>query len=164
LELYVVRHGEAAPQAAGGDRERALTERGALAAERVGVGLATLGVTLDALLASPLRRAQETARILARSLGAEPRTEDALDGGASATDLLRVLPDWTRGRRRVALVGHQPVLGELVTLASFGPGRPCVALPPAGVARIDFPGAPRVAGAELVWLATPDLLDRVGRA
>ena len=159
MELYVVRHGAAAPNAAGGDRERALTEGGAHAVEAVARALAGLGVALDVLLASPLRRAQETAHLLAGPLAARAtETLAALDGDTAAADLLRELPDWTRARRRVALVGHQPVLGELVTLATFGPGRAAVALSPGGVVRIDFEGAPRIAGGALVWLATPELL------
>ena len=62
----------------------------------------------------------------------------------------------------MAIVGHQPVLGELITRASFGAGCASVALPPGGVAPIDFGGSPRIAVGELVWLVTPDLLGRIG--
>jgi len=162
MQLYVVRHGTAERQAAGGDAARSLTDAGALEVAAVGRGLRALGVALDALFASPLRRAQQTARILADQLGGpEPETAELLDGGASAAAILRELASWGRGRSRIAIVGHQPVLGELVTLAGFGVGRAGVALPPGGVVRLDFPGAPRVEGGALVWLATPDLLARI---
>ena len=162
MQLYVVRHGAAAQHAAGGDAARPLTEAGALEVAAVGRGLRALGVALDALVASPLLRAQQTARILSDTLGApEPETEALLDGSAAAPAILRELATWTRGRGRLAIVGHQPVLGELVTLASFGAGRASVALPPGGVARIDFAGTPRVASAVLVWLVTPDLMGRL---
>ena len=162
MELYVVRHGEAARYAPGGDADRPLTEQGARQVEAVARGLQGLGVELDALLASPLRRAQETAGLLAPALGGiAVDTRPALDGGAPASTILRELREWTRSRRRVAIVGHQPVLGELVTLASFGAGRAGILMPPAGVVRIDFPGSPRIASGELVWLVTPDVLDRM---
>lgn len=163
MQLYVVRHGSAGRHAPGGDAARALTAAGVREVEGAGRGLAALGVALEALFASPLRRAQETARLLAAQLGGpEPETEDVLDGGAPAVALLREVAHWSRGCSRIAIVGHQPVLGELVSLASAGLGHGGTALAPATVARIDFPGAPRVGGGQLVWLLPPEVLGRIG--
>lgn len=162
MQLYVVRHGEAVGTAAGGDAARPLTERGAAAVAAVGRGLQAAGVTLDALIASPLRRAQETARILARALGGpEPSIEPVLDGSATAAAILRDAGIWARGRTRVAIVGHQPVLGELVMLATAGIGAAGAALPPACVVRIDFSGEPRIGAGQLVWWMPPELLGRL---
>jgi phosphohistidine phosphatase SixA len=162
MQLYVVRHGSADRHAPGGDAARALTEVGVREVEGTGRGLAALGVALDALFASPLRRAQETARLLAAQLGGpEAETQELLDGGAPAAVLLRELAHWSRGRARIAIVGHQPVLGELVALASAGLGHGGAALAPATVARIDFPGPPRIGSGQLVWLLPADVLARI---
>ncbi len=165
MDLYVVRHGEAARYAPGGDADRPLTDQGARQVEAVARGLRGLGVELDALLASPLRRAQETAQLLAKGLGGKlaPETETVLDGTANAAAILQHLAHAVRSRARVAIVGHQPVLGELVGLASAGSNGGSVALAPACVARLAFPGGARVGGAQLVWLLPPEVLERVGR-
>jgi broad specificity phosphatase PhoE len=90
-----LRHGESAhnahrgagPLAAtAGDR---LTERGREQARAAGLGLAGMGVTR--LLASPMRRAAETAATLGAGLGLEPATladADELRGGESFGDLV----------------------------------------------------------------------------
>jgi phosphohistidine phosphatase len=163
MDLYVVRHGEAARYAPGGDAERPLTAQGARQVEAVARGLRGLGVELDALLASPLRRAQETALLLAKGLGGKPapEAEAVLDGTANAAAILQHLAHAVRSRARIAIVGHQPVLGELVGLASAGSNGGAVALAPACVARLAFPGAARVGGAQLVWLLPPEVLERV---
>ena len=164
MDLYVVRHGEAVRYAPGGDAERPLTNEGARQVEAVARGLRGLGVELDALLASPLRRAQQTARLLADGLGGKLalETEPVLDGTANAAAILHHLAHAVRSRARVVIVGHQPVLGELVGLASAGAGGGAVALAPACVARLAFPGAARVGGAQLVWLLPPEVLERIG--
>lgn len=162
MQLYVVRHGEAAAKAPGGDAERPLTESGARRVRAVARGLRVLGVQLDLLLASPLRRAQETARLLAEGLGGPaPATEPILDGNAGGASILQQLADPVHVRARVAIVGHQPVLGELVALATSGIGGSAATLAPASVACIEFPGAPRIGGGQLVWLMPPDVLERL---
>jgi len=164
MDLYVVRHGEAVRYAPAGDADRPLTEQGARQVEAVARGLRGLGVELDALLASPFRRAQETAQILAEGLGGRlaPETERVLDGTANAAAILQHLAHAVRSRARVAIVGHQPVLGELIGLASAGAGGGAVALAPACVARLAFPASARVGGAQLVWLLPPEVLERIG--
>jgi phosphohistidine phosphatase len=159
MELYVVRHGEAAPQAAGGDAARPLTSRGAAIVAAVGRGLREAGVGLDAIAASPRLRAQQTARLLADALGRPPvSTEAILDGSESAGVILDALPTFVVRGSRLAIVGHQPVLGELVMLAAAGRGTPGASLPPACVVRIEFVGAPHAGAGRIAWWAPPALL------
>jgi phosphohistidine phosphatase SixA len=127
-------------------------------------GLRTLGVGLDRLLASPLRRALETARILARELeGPEPDTAAVLDGSAPADAILNELAACGPADR-VGLVGHMPGLGELVTLATTGVASGGAALGTASVARVDFEGRPRPGGGRLRWLLTAEQLARLSAA
>jgi broad specificity phosphatase PhoE len=67
-ELVLVRHGEAAPNPPDAPAyDPPLSERGRWQAERLAQRLA--GTRIDALYASPLRRAQETAQAVARATG-----------------------------------------------------------------------------------------------
>lgn len=160
MQVYVVRHAEAEAAGAGGDAARALGARGRAQAAAAAAGLRSLGVALDRVLASPLRRAQETAALLAAALGRPPiETVAALDGGAPAEAILAELHA-CGGEERVALVGHMPVLGALVVLAAAGVGASGVALGTASVARIDFEGRPRAGAGRLRWLLTAEQLAR----
>ena len=114
MRVLVIRHAHAAQQTPGvPDAERPLTpegERGFRAAAR---GLARL-VRPDVLLTSPLRRARQTAAILATAWGAiEATPAPALASGdvAAILETLEMHPlDAT-----VAMVGHEPTVSALVS-------------------------------------------------
>jgi serine/threonine-protein phosphatase PGAM5 len=77
-ELYLVRHAEPEPSPGGEDAGAGLSELGRQQAHRLGARLA--GVRFDVLRHSPLRRAEETAQVLAGHLPGTP---------LSASELLR---------------------------------------------------------------------------
>jgi phosphohistidine phosphatase len=171
MEVYLVRHGRAAPLGAAdapggaaGDAGRPLTARGAAEVAAVARGLRALGVRPDPLLASPRLRARQTADLLAAGLASPaPRTATVLDGGAAPEEILSELRGLSAGAA-VGLVGHMPGLAEVLMLAVAGIGGAGTPLEPAGAARIDFPGAPRPGAGRLVWLLPPGLLARLGGA
>jgi phosphohistidine phosphatase len=118
MELYIVRHAEAEPATPEtGDAARPLTRRGRDRFGRSVRGLERLGVTLDRVYHSPLLRAVETAELLVPLLDNE--------GGESF-----VTQELARGPReelleevegeRVALVGHEPYVSELLALLVLG--------------------------------------------
>jgi phosphohistidine phosphatase len=165
VQVYVVRHAEAEPgSASGSDAGRALTARGQAQAAAAAAGLRALDGALDRILASPLRRAQETAAILARALGRPPvETVAALDGGSPPEAILAELAA-VGAEQRVALVGHMPVLGELVALATTGVGASGVGLATASIARVDFAARPRAGAGRLCWLMSAEQLARCADA
>ena len=158
-----MRHGEAAPPGSeGGDRGRPLTQRGTAEVAAAARGLAALGVRLDRLLTSPLRRALETSRLLAAAIeGPEPEPSPVLDGGSSAEAILAALGPQSGAGARLGVVGHQPVLGQLLTLAIAGVASGGAALGTASVARIDFEGCPRAGAGRLRWLLDAGQLARL---
>jgi phosphohistidine phosphatase len=164
VKVYIVRHGEAEEQRPGRrDEERELTGQGRAEFEQVVAGLAALGVRVDAILTSPLIRARQTAEILARALpGPPPVQTDALAPGGSFEGVFRALRDPT-SESHVALVGHEPSLGALVSLASAGVASDGTPLKKGGVACLRFAGTPRPKGATLAWLLTPKQLRRLGK-
>jgi phosphohistidine phosphatase len=87
------------------DAERPLSESGREQSRAAGAALRALGVEIDACLASPRKRAMETARLACEELGGdvEPRLEPKLAGGPfDAEGLAAGLGD------EVLLVGHDP--------------------------------------------------------
>ena len=120
MRLILVRHAQAA--AGEPDELRPLTPEGRAQARELGSRLRAQGVQPDAVLASPLLRARETAAAL--DLG-EAEVDERLAPGASATDIC----DAAAGRGdTVVVVCHQPDCGETVlAIAGFE-----VPFPPGG--------------------------------
>lgn len=159
MELYFLRHGEAAERDGwnGRDFDRPLTDRGRKRMKREAKMMDELALAFDVILTSPLVRAKETAAIVAEGLGLSERVvEDPRLGGdfspAHLADILSEQP----GAGSILLVGHEPSLGE--TLGELVGGAR-IAFKKGGLAFVDLPaGLPR--RGELVWLLPPKILAR----
>lgn len=108
MELYLIRHAKAAPRSPNlEDALRPLTPEGKKSFAMAVEGMARLGLTFDRLYHSPWLRAVETAELLIPLVrGESVSTAHLADDPSSA--LLRELSG-----RRVALVGHEPWMGEM---------------------------------------------------
>jgi phosphohistidine phosphatase len=163
-ELYLVRHAIAAERGDEwpDDRERPLTKRGIDRFKDAVRGLGAMGVTLDEIFTSPLVRAAQTAELLAAGIDGKPpvRTLDALAPGHAPGVVMTRLSRIAR-RPRVALVGHEPDLGELAAHL-IGAGRP-LPFRKGGVCRIDLTSAGGAAAGSLVWFLPPRVLRGLAR-
>ncbi len=111
LRLLLVRHGESEAnheRRMQGRLDSPLTPRGRRQAEAIAARIASMG-KLDALYASPLRRAFDTARAIAAATGAEPivlpdlmETDIGQATGLSWEDFAARWPRHARGIRRGA--------------------------------------------------------------
>jgi phosphohistidine phosphatase len=137
-ELYLIRHGIAAERGDEwpDDDKRPLTARGVARFKEEVEGLKRLNAGVDEIFTSPLVRAKQTADLLAAGLAGKPAVKilDALAPGHTPGSLMAQLARTAR-RRRIALVGHEPSLGELAAHL-IGAGR---ALPfkKGGICRIE---------------------------
>jgi len=113
MDLILWRHAEAEDGAP--DLERRLTPKGQKHAARMAEWLLQRLPASFVVLASPARRAQETAR----ALGASVRTVAALAPGASVRDILAAA-EWPDRRTPVVVVGHQPDLGRTAAFLVSG--------------------------------------------
>jgi phosphohistidine phosphatase len=134
VRLYLVRHAEAAPGEP--DELRSLTPSGRAVARDLGRRLAS-GDSPDAVLASPLLRARETAEEIARALGTTAAPDERLAPGATA-DAVREAAADHGGNGTVVAVGHQPDCGRIAAALTGGPEPP---FPKAGVVAIDLSGS-----------------------
>ena len=162
MELYLVRHAIAAdrdPERWPGDRDRPLTATGISKFRAAARGLARIVPEVDAVWASPLRRAWHTAEILKTEAGWPAPVEcAALEPNASAMDVL----ERVRARARVerlALVGHAPGLDEIGSLALCGgTANPFFELRKGGAACVTFDAELAPGAGSLVWLLAPKLM------
>jgi phosphohistidine phosphatase len=167
MQLLVIRHGIAEDRdafAATGedDAQRPLTKRGEGKMKAVAAGLRHVVGTLDTLAASSLVRAQQTAEIVAESYGDMPvETVKALSPDSEP----RALLGWLRQRGAadvVAIVGHEPHLGILVTWLMTGQVASRVTLRKGGACLLDFSAHVASDAGTLQWALTPSQLRRIG--
>ncbi len=110
MDLILWRHAEAEEAPEGGeDLERALTSRGEKQAARMAGWLDRQLPEGLRVLASPAKRTEQTARALGRKF----KLRAELLPGGSPADLLELV-QWPRSRGAVLVVGHQPMLGQVV--------------------------------------------------
>lgn len=161
--LLLVRHGiaEDADLAAAvgmADHRRPLTPKGEKKMRRIARTLAELVPDLALVASSPLRRAVQTAEILAAAYGKVPMVQtDALAPGARPETIAELLGD-QRIPGPCALVGHEPDLGRWASWALCGEGRSFIQFKKGGAALLTFPGLPAAGHGELLWLLTPTQL------
>lgn len=105
--LILMRHGKAEPYAES-EEQRPLTAAGFERVRQSARALAENGFKPDVLLASPLLRAQQSARAAGEILGVTPQTAPELDGRLSAKGLLEFAQDQLQKAGCVMLVGHNP--------------------------------------------------------
>jgi phosphohistidine phosphatase len=115
MHLYVIRHAEAVPRSSDiDDASRPLTEKGRRQWRRAARGFERLGIRPERVVHSPWLRAVQTAEELGERVDGE-RVATRRIAEAPSTALLREL-----NGECVAVVGHQPWLGELVALLVLG--------------------------------------------
>jgi phosphohistidine phosphatase len=158
-ELYIIRHGlaEERGEAWPDDNKRPLTPDGVSRMRKAARGLARIGVTIDIVLTSPLVRARQTAEIVAGGL--EPRPSliniDSLAPDGSYAAIIADLEKHGR-RQRIALVGHEPSIGELG--ARLIGSRHALEFKKGAICRIDLDELPPVSPGDLRWMLTPKIL------
>ena len=164
IELYIVRHAIAAERGPEwpDDSKRPLTERGVERFRESVDGLVWLQVQVDVVLTSPLVRAKQTAQYLSSGLPSKPpvKTVEALAPGHAPPEMMEQVAREGRGHSRVAIVGHEPDLGELTgwLLGS----RRAVPLKKGGVCRIDLDTMSARHGT-LAWHIPPRALRKLAR-
>ena len=161
MKLLVIRHGTAEDSAPGGDAQRSLTHEGKKEMKEVASGLRAVVDTIDVIGASPLVRAQQTAEIVAKGFGDAPiKTVNALVPGSDLSELLGWISEHA-SKKVVALVGHEPLLGTLVTWLMTGMENSRVEMTKAGAALLEFDSRVAAGSARLRCLLTRHELRRL---
>lgn len=163
MELYLIRHGiaeERRPQIA--DEERALTKEGRQKTEKIAQRLKKLNLNFDFIFTSPLVRARQTAEILlAAQLGLQVEESHHLSPDGSLFDWVT---QWLMQKdravmSRLALVGHEPCLGEWAEILAWGESKASLIVKKAGIIGVKIPdeGSP-IGRSQIFWLTPPRYL------
>jgi phosphohistidine phosphatase len=123
-------------------------------------GLNELEVAVDLIITSPLVRTRQTADIIAEVLTAKPAvvTSDALAPAGTTTGVIQDIVKHSR-KGRIALVGHEPNMGELA--ARLIGARSLMPFKKGAVCRIDFEVLPPKGIGELRWFMPPRVLRKL---
>lgn len=158
-ELYLIRHGIAAERGTyANDDERPLIDTGRKKTEKVARRLYNLGLRFDRILTSPLVRAKQTATILQKAgLSSQVEELTALVPDSDLNLGLQWLAE--QGDRTLALIGHQPDLGNWAEMLVWGSIREKLIVKKAAVIGLKLPESGTLAGnSELFLLASPKWL------
>ncbi|MFN2564134.1 MAG: phosphohistidine phosphatase SixA [Gemmatimonadaceae bacterium] len=161
MQLLVIRHAiaedrEAFAPSGRDDSERPLTAEGREKMEQAVDGLRRLVPRIDLLAASPYTRAMQTAQIVAAAYGVSAANIKGIDALVPEAPLQRFV-SWVERRaatKVVAIVGHEPHLGQLVTWLMSGLPESRIELKKGGAGLLEFEGQPGPGVGVMRWLVT----------
>jgi phosphohistidine phosphatase len=162
IELYLIRHGVAEERGEEwpDDMKRPLSPEGVSKLRKAARALSRLDVRIDVILTSPLVRTRQTAEVIASGLAPHPHivTADSLAPDGSAAAVVADLEKHAK-RGRVALVGHEPGIGELA--ARLIGSRHPIPFKKGAICRIDVESLPPSGPGDLCWFLAPKILRAV---
>jgi phosphohistidine phosphatase len=169
MELYIIRHAIAYPLGKKNDftdEKRALTAEGRDRMREAVKGLRRLGSDFDLMLTSPLVRAVETAEIIASALGVGKKDIEQTDNLAPGASIEALFAEIKKhnGAEAIALVGHQPDLGDIISSIAQGAQSLAIQLKKGGVCCINITETVPALRGELMWLMTPRQLRLLAKA
>ncbi len=156
--LYFLRHASAGQQlsSAKKDVKRGLDKDGIEQCGYIGRALAALGVQVDIIVSSPLKRSAQTAALVGNEMGHEGKLvmENALAPQASFSDFQKMLAKYAR-QDSILLVGHNPNLSEFLGRVICDSGcEAVVELKKGAVAKVEM----RRNSGSMSWCFTPRIL------
>ncbi len=168
MQCFLVRHGPSEnrdPIRWPVDDDRPLSAPGQKETEQAARGLTRLDLSVSRVISSPAERARATAAIVHRALGLKvpPERWPELAPESPAEPVLARLAGEGRRANGALLVGHEPMLSELIGLALTGEALSLVHVARAGAAALSFDGAIAPGAGRLDWLIPRRGLARLER-
>ena len=161
MDCILFRHGIAVDREEwdGQEAKRPLTPKGVDKTRAAAEGLARLDLTPTHLVASPLVRALETAKIIrdVLKLHDDVQRSELLLPDASPDQLVKWLASLPH-QACVLCVGHEPNMGQSAAFMLFGAPAPGLSLKKAGACAIRFDGGPKSGKGMLRWWLMPSQL------
>ncbi len=167
MNLYVLRHGLAADRDSlqySRDEDRPLTPKGTRKMARQVKGMRSIGLSMDAIVTSPLLRAVQTARIVHKRLPAlsTPVTSENLTPLGGRHSLVDELAAGYPSDSSVMIVGHEPYLSDLISVLVSGVPGQLVRLKKGALCKLRLP-SPRYGRCGWIeWSLTPRQLVKLG--
>jgi len=157
MNIYFLRHASAGKRMVNSSKDdrRPLDEEGILQARYIGRMLAGLDIQVEQIVSSPLKRALQTANLVANELAFETaiHMDEALRPEADFEHFQAMLSD-LRKYESVMVVGHNPSLTEFLSKTiSAGTGATHIDFKKGAVAKVEVTGR----NGNLHWLITPKI-------
>ena len=166
MELFILRHGEAGQRSHSSDRIRPLTSAGKAEVLEIAKSLKTIGLKFDLIATSPLKRAYDTAKIVSDifNIGNRLQVWNELAPEGQKALVFRKISQ-LREEYAVLVVGHQPLLGEIVNdMVHKGKSGPCnFILKKGGIVRLRLLNKGNMPKGELRWLLSPRILKNISK-
>ncbi len=166
MECILVRHGIAVERDEweGTEEDRPLTDRGKKRVRQAAAGLAALDCRPTHVYTSPFVRAYDTARLVRVGVcpSVKVETREELAVGAKPEQLVHVLQALPSDAV-VLCVGHEPFLGELVSLLLCGKKLPTFPLKKAGAVCVEVDDQIKAGQCRLRWWFPPMQLRVLGK-
>lgn len=157
MVVYFLRHASAGQRKSdpAKDEKRGLDRVGIEQCRNVGRALSALRVQVDVIVTSPLKRAAQTASMVANEMNHEGKLEitDALRPEAQFADFSKLLGKYAR-QEAVMVVGHNPNLSEFLGRVIGDGAEASIELKKGAIAKVEV----RPTYAALQWCVTPKIL------
>lgn len=157
--IYFLRHASAGQSKANAtqDARRPLDKEGIDQCGYIGRALASLDVQVDVIISSPLKRATQTASLVANEIGHDAKLlfSPALDKSANMESFRQLLEHHAR-QDAIMVVGHNPNLSQFLSLlVSGGSNDRGIQLKKGAVARVEWSARK---AAVINWCVTPKVV------
>lgn len=163
--IYFLRHAIAVQkgEVAYPNDDRPLTDEGIEKMSKAATGIMRVVEEVDVILTSPLSRAAQSAKIVAKALGAESKIQVCreLSPGNSTKSLISYLAKYKK-LQSIMLVGHEQDLSSLI-ISLLGTTSSVLHLKKGALCCIEVPTIPSQRHGTLLWLLTSKQLRWIGR-
>ena len=160
MRIYFLRHGDAATDPSLHDSERPLTELGRRQAHTVARFLQRSNTSITSIFCSPLLRAEQTAQPVREQLGVKNlfMTEYLIPGNDPRQLLEQINAHQDDS---ILLVGHEPLLSELIAMLVAGGTELRIEIKKSSVALLETTPPVRRGHGLLKWLIHIDHLQQL---
>ena len=164
MDVYFLRHANAGEARLDPtkDEKRPLDKLGIAQSHNMGRALAALDVTVDANISIPLRRATQTATVVANEIGYEEKVvlDAALRSQATYEEFQELLRRHSR-KEAILVVGHNPSMTEFVNKLLAGEAAsPVIEMKKGAIAKIEVGRRQAI----LKWYVPPKVVGSIQQA
>ncbi len=158
MEIYLMQHGPNLSKDE--DPEESLSPEGETQISKAAQAIKKMGLEFDVVIASPKKRSQQTAAIVAEAIGFPGESivvTDKVKAMTPAEQTIDYLKQFA-GKRSVLIAGHLPSLAEVASALLTAGSKATIQFERGGIGRIDVESLPTSEG-KLRWYLTPAQLE-----
>ena len=158
MEIYLMQHGPNLSKDE--DPEESLSPEGEVQISKAAQAIKKMGLEFDVIIASPKKRSQQTAALVARTIGFPVDSiveTEKVKAMTPAEETIRYLEEF-QGKQSVLIAGHLPSLAEVASFLLTSGSKATIQFERGGIGRIDVEVLPTHEG-RLRWYLTPAQLE-----